>query len=139
MDSYFLQAPLETRQGPRGTPVAISKRLGWLALATVPSEGGTDVYVQRMEVETAAEPVTHKDFHQQLEQWTNMETISSSRKKSETRSVEDQKTLDILHTTTRRLPSGDAFESGILWRESNVVLPKNRKATEANYTPWNVA
>ena len=94
--------------------VAIRTRLGWFAFATVPSEDGTDVYVRRMEVETAAEPVTHKDFHQQLEQWINMETIPSSRKKSEIRSVEDQKTLDILHTTTRRLPSGDALESGIL-------------------------
>ena len=60
-----------------------------------------------------------------------METIPSSRKKSEIRSVEDQKTLDILHTTTRRLPSGDGFESRILWRESNVALPNNCKAAEA--------
>ena len=131
VDSYFLQAPLETRVGPRGTPVAIRTRLGWLAFATLPSEDGTDVYVRKMEVETAAEPITHKDFHQQLEQWINMETIPSSRKKSEIRSVKDQKTLDILHTTTKRLPSGDAFESGILWRDSNVVLPNNRKAAEA--------
>ncbi len=47
------------------------------------------------------------------------------------RSVENQKTVDILRATTRRLPSGDAFESGILWRDPNIVLPNNRKVAEA--------
>ena len=60
-----------------------------------------------------------------------METIPSSRTKTDIRSVEDQKTVDILRATTRRLPSCDTFESGILWRDPNVVLPNNRKVSEA--------
>ena len=121
MDCYFLQAPLETQGGPRGTPVAIRTRLGWLAFATLPSEDATDVHVRRMEVESVTESETHKNFHQQLEQWINMETIPSTRNKTEIRNK----------TTTRRLPSGDAFESGILWKDPNVVLPNNRKSAEA--------
>ena len=110
-------------------------RLGWLAFATLPSKVATDVYVRRMEVESITGLETHKNFHQQLEQWINMETIPSTRNKTEIRSAEDQKTLDILHTTTRRLPSGYAFESGILWKDPNVVLPNKRKAAEAQLYP----
>ncbi len=47
VDSYFLQAPLEMQEGPRGTPVAIRTSLGWLAFATLPSENSADdVYVR---------------------------------------------------------------------------------------------
>lgn len=131
VDSYLLQAPLETREGPRGTPVAIRTRLGWMAFATLPSEDETDVHVRRIEAEPMVELGTERDFQWQLEQWINMETVPSARKKTEIRSIEDQKALDILHATTRRLPSGDAFESRILWRDPEAVLHNNRKAAEA--------
>ncbi|CAB4022425.1 hypothetical protein AC249_AIPGENE7361, partial, partial [Paramuricea clavata] len=91
----------------------------------------SDVHVRCLDVEHTTELGTNRDFQWQLEQWINMETIPPVRKKTEIRSVEDQKALDILHTTTKRLPSGDAFESGILWRDPEVVLPNNRKAAEA--------
>ena len=52
----IIQASLDMWEGPRGTPVAIRTRLGWLAFATVPSEDSTDVYVRRMEVDTATQP-----------------------------------------------------------------------------------
>lgn len=89
------------------------------------------MHVRCLDVIHTTELGTNRDFQWQLEQWINMETIPPVRKKTEIRSVEDQKALDILHTTTKWLPSGDAFESGILWRDPEVVLPNNRKAAEA--------
>lgn len=103
VDSYLLQAPLETREGPRGTPVAIRTRLGWLAFATLPSEDDSNVHVRCLDVIHTTELGTNRDFQWQLEQWINMETIPPVRKKTEIRSVEDQKALDILHTTTKWL------------------------------------
>ncbi|XP_028408821.1 uncharacterized protein LOC114531407 [Dendronephthya gigantea] len=116
---------------PRGTPVAIRTRLGWIAFATLSSDDGADVYVRRIEAEHSTKAGSNRDFQWELEQWSNMETVPTPKKRAEIRSSEDVKALDVLHSTTKRLPSGDAFESGILWRDPNVVLPNNHKAAEA--------
>ena len=135
VDAYFLQAPLETRKGPPGTPIAIRTRLGWLAFGTVPSTMETaNIHVRRIDTSASVHngnPITGMDVQWELEQWINMESVPVNRKKTEVRSVADQRALDILHATTRRLPNGSAFESGILWKDPQVVLPDNRTAAES--------
>ena len=69
VDSYFLQAPLDTHEGPRGTSIAIRTRLSWIAFATLPSDDVTDVYVRRIEPEPTTSVGTSRDFQWELEQW----------------------------------------------------------------------
>lgn len=133
VDAYFLQAPLETRKGPPGTPTAIRTRLGWLAFGMIPSTVETaDIHVRRIDTSASVHDATHRtDVQWELEQWINMESLPNERKKTKVHSVDDQKALDILHATTRRLPNESAFESGILWKDTHVVLPNNKAAAES--------
>ena len=115
VDSYFLQAPMETRQGPRGTPIAIRTRLGWLAFATVPDNEETGAHTQR--IQAVSNSSSNDDCQWHLEQWVNMETVPATKRKDNVRSVEDQKAMNILRSTTKRLQCGNAFETGILLKE----------------------
>ena len=47
------------------------------------------------------------------------------------RSTEDEKACKVLKENTKRIPGMNAFESGILWRDSALVIPNNRQVAEA--------
>ena len=46
--------------------------------------------------------------------------------------MEDERAFRLLKGSTKRLPGKNAFESGILWRESSPTIPNNRQAAEAH-------
>ena len=47
--AYFLQAALEKRLGPPGTPIAVRTRLGWTAFSHLPGSEEYNIHVCRIE------------------------------------------------------------------------------------------
>ena len=60
------------------------------------------------------------------------EAVPVPKRKNEIRSLEDEKAYKLLKENTKRIPGMNAFESGILWRDSAPVIPHNRKVAEAH-------
>ena len=117
LPEYRLLMPLECREGPRGSPTAIRTKLGWVAFSHVPAHSCT--------IQVCC-------ISQHFKKWFNDEAIPVPKRKNEIRSIEDEKAYKLLKENTKRIPGMNAFESGILWRDSAPVIPYNRQVAEAH-------
>ena len=133
LPEYRLQIPLECREGPRGSPTAIRTKLGWVAFSHVPAHSRT-IQVCRISVDSGVDAGVEDSLSisQHFEKWFNDEAIPVPKRKNEIRSIEDEKAYKLLKENTERIPGMNAFESGILWRDSAPVIPNNRKVAEAH-------
>ena len=68
-----------------------------------------------------------------FENWFRDEAVPVPKRRAEIRSVEDEQAFTLLEGSTKRLPGKNAFESGILWRESSPIIPNNRQPAEAHH------
>ena len=133
LPEYRLQMPLECREGPRESPTAIRTKLGWEAFSHVPAHSRT-IKVCRISVDSGVDAGVEDSLSisQHFEKWFNDEAIPVPKRKNEIRSIEDEKAYKHLKENTKRIPGMNAFESGILWRDSAPVIPNNRKVAEAH-------
>ncbi|XP_063629855.1 uncharacterized protein LOC134801251 [Cydia splendana] len=126
LDNWHLTIPRAVREGTRTEPVAINTALGWVLFAfgcskTAPAETVNHAIVS----EPAVADVSDRAVLEQLirEQYS-LDSIGIS--KHEARSVDDDRAIQILERTARRLPNGH-FEVGLLWKSDNLSVPDSRK------------
>ncbi|XP_055615088.1 uncharacterized protein LOC129761392 [Toxorhynchites rutilus septentrionalis] len=107
-----LFAPIESRIGRPGEPIAIRSMLGWTVYG--PKEGGSlrTVYVGHH----SCTGVSNQELHDLLKSQYILEepgvTVDVLPE-----SAEDRRAREILETTTKRV--GDRFETGMLWKEDD--------------------
>ncbi|XP_055584852.1 uncharacterized protein LOC129737719 [Uranotaenia lowii] len=109
-------APLETKLGNVGDPIAVRSKLGWSIYGpigeaiTCSTSGYVGIHV---------EP-TNQEIHDLLKLYysvdESVESISAESK-------EDQRARRILETTTMRI--GDRFETGLLWNTDSPWFPNS--------------
>ena len=128
LPEYRLQMPLECREGHRGSPTAVRTKLGWVAFSHVPAHSRT-IQVCRISVDSGMDAGVEDSLSisQCFEKWFKDEAIPIP-----IRSMEDEKVYKLLKENTKRIPGKNAFESGILWRDSDPVIPNNRQVSEAH-------
>lgn len=121
IDNLHVIAPLDSRIGECGEPVAVLCKLGWA------------VYGQQAKVVDRVHFLGHhrcsceecskadKGLDELLKQHYQLEEIGVSPVRLE--SDEDRRAREILEKTTRRV--GERFETGLLWKEDDVTFPES--------------
>lgn len=110
LDNLHSFAPLESRVGQPGEPIAVRTKLGWMVY-------GPERHIPAAEIRLnfhSHEPISNESLHDLLRiQYVLDDTNPSSIGSLE--SSEDQRARQILQSTTIR--KGDRFETGLLWRD----------------------
>ncbi|XP_055612702.1 uncharacterized protein LOC129759321 [Uranotaenia lowii] len=109
-------APLETRLGNVGDPIAVRSKLGWSIYGPI---GEAITCSTSGYVGIHAEP-TNQEIHDLLKLYYS---VDESVESISTESKEDQRARRILETTTMRI--GDRFETGLLWNTDSPWFPNS--------------
>ena len=111
--------PLETRCGPKGSPVGVRTKLGWTVTGRLPGyiEDGESVYKVHM-----ATP--DEVLHETVKTWWRTENFGCRYDCDVQRSVEDEKVLKFLSERTQEVEG--RYEVPLLWKDENIQLPDNR-------------
>ena len=114
-----LIVPLETRCGPKGSPVGVRTKLGWTVSGRLPGyiEDGESVYKVHM-----ATP--DEVLHETVKTWWRTENFGCRYDCDVQRSVEDEKVLKFLSERTPEVEGH--YEVPLLWKDQNNQLPDNR-------------
>ncbi|XP_053692248.1 uncharacterized protein LOC128740709 [Sabethes cyaneus] len=116
LDNLHLFAPLESKVGKFGEPIAVRSLLGWSIYGPDQHRSSAKTYVHHHLVR----PVSNEELHDLLrKQYTLEDTCTQTEILPETDDI--VRARRILEHTTRRL--GDCFETGLIWKSENVALP----------------
>ncbi|XP_055589664.1 uncharacterized protein LOC129741877 [Uranotaenia lowii] len=116
LNNLHLMAPLETKMGGIGDPIAVRSKLGWAIYGPVRKQhiySDSEFFGVHVEV-------SNEELHDLIKlQYTIEEaTVSVVRE-----SPEDVRARQILESTTIRV--GDRFETGLLWKTDDPKFPDN--------------
>ncbi len=122
-DCLDIILPIETRCGPRGTPVGIRTKLGWTITGPLPgyirnSEGIFHVYVRSPD----------EELHSQVKSWWRTEEFGCKYDVEVQRSVEDSNATRILEDTTKKVDG--RYEVPLLWKKGSSPTQNNRTVAE---------
>ena len=111
----------EARVGRAGEPVAIRTAFGWSLTGSL---AGLVPGHQRevMFISASAQQVENQALSDILENWWSTESFGTRQEKTAL-TPEEQKAMDILESTTRRV--GSKYEVGLPWRTEEVKMPDN--------------
>ena len=111
--------PLETRCGPKGSPVGVRTKLGWTVTGRLHGyiKDGESVYKVHM-----ATP--DEVLHETVKTWWWTENFGCQYDCDVQRSVEDEKVLKFLSERTQEVEGH--YEVPLLWKDENIQLPDNR-------------
>ena len=114
-----LIVPLETRCGPKGSPVGVRTKLGWTVTGRLPGyiKDGKSVY--KVHVATPDEVL-----HETVKTWGRTENFGCRYDCDVQRSVEDEKVLKFL--SERRQEVEGRYEVPLLSKDENIHIPDNR-------------
>ncbi|XP_058817299.1 uncharacterized protein LOC131680602 [Topomyia yanbarensis] len=116
LDNIHLFAPLESRIGRQGEPIAVRSRLGWTVYGPEKQKAAAETFLNVHIVK----PATNEELHDMMrEQYALDEAGVTSYEVPEP--VEEQRAREILRTTTKRV--GKRFQTGLLWREDERNFP----------------
>ena len=111
----------EYRRGPKGQPYAVRTDFGW-AIAGL--AGG--VPSPRTSVGFVGHCVTlDSTLNEEVENWWKTESFGTKFNCDVSRSTEDERALKRLEETTNFRVDLDHYETGLLWKDIEVVLPNN--------------
>ena len=122
-DCLDIILPIETRCGPRGTPVGIRTKLGWTITGPLPgyirtSDGIFHAYVRSPD----------EELHNQVKSWWRTEEFGCKYDVETQRSVEDENAMRILEETTKKVDG--RYEVPLLWKKNGGSMQNNRTVAE---------
>ncbi|XP_053691672.1 uncharacterized protein LOC128740170 [Sabethes cyaneus] len=107
-------APLESRVGEPGEPIAVRTKLGWTIYGPQNCDEGQVGFAGTHSV------FTDQDLHELLRSHYTMENAGVS-VTTLPESAADRRARDLLEKTTMRI--GDRFQTGLLWKNDKPQLP----------------
>ena len=120
----------ESRCGPKGQPYAVRTDFGW-AIAGL--AGG--IPSPRTNVGFVGHCVTlDTTLNQEVENWWKTESFGTKFNHDISRSTEDERALKRLEETTSFRADLGQYETGLLWKDEEIVLPNNRPLAEKRLT-----
>ena len=120
----------EHRRGPKGQPYAVRTDFGW-AIAGL--AGG--VPSPRTSVRVVGHCVTaDTTLNEEVENWWKTESFGIKFNRDVPRSTEDERALKHLEETTNFRAHLGHYETGLLWKDEEVMLPNNRPMAEKRLT-----
>ncbi|XP_044174376.1 uncharacterized protein LOC122958005 [Acropora millepora] len=119
----------EHRRGPKGQPYAVRTNFGWAIAGLaggVPSPGTSVGFVGH-----CVTPDT--TLNEEVENWWKM-SFGTKFNRDVSRSAEDERALKRLEETTNFRADLGHYETGLLWKGEEVMLPNNRPLAEKRLT-----
>ncbi|XP_055605442.1 uncharacterized protein LOC129753634 [Uranotaenia lowii] len=121
INNVHLIAPLDSRVGKPGEPVAIKCKLGWTLYGPRPGVVATVHFIGHHRCNCVECGKSDRNMNAALKEYFQLEDVGITPIRLE--SKEDRRAREILERTTRRV--GERFESGLLWIEDDVVFPES--------------
>ena len=105
-------------------PYAIETPLGWAVTNWLPGERRVASPYNAFKVYERSVG-EDEELKQLVMAQSEIETLGVVRLANPTRSIEDKRALALMERITVKIEGGDAYESGLLWREEHPSLPNN--------------
>ncbi|XP_062708042.1 uncharacterized protein LOC115258210 isoform X2 [Aedes albopictus] len=121
IDNMHLIAPVASRIGQKGQPVAVKCKLGWTIYGPRPNILSDVHFLGHHRCACDECSKADQDLNQMLRDNFQLEAVGVSPVRLE--SKDDCKAREILQRTTRRI--GDRFETGLLWKDGAPNFPKS--------------
>ncbi|KXJ71123.1 hypothetical protein RP20_CCG021397 [Aedes albopictus] len=121
IDNMHLIAPLASRVGKKGEPIAVKCKLGWTVYGPRPNVVA-DVHFlghHRCVCEKCSQ--VDQELNQMMQENFQLEAVGVSPIRLESR--EDRKAREILERTAKRV--GNRFEVGLLWKDDAPKFPES--------------
>ena len=122
-DCMDIILPIETRCGPRGTPVGIRTKLGWTISGPLPDHLRTSEKVFHTYVQPPDEELNNR-----VKSWWRIEDFGCKYEVEAQRSVEDEKAMHTLEESTKLVDG--RYEVPLLWKKNCESLENNRAVAE---------
>ena len=113
-----LTVPLETRHGPKGSPVAVHTRIGWTVTGRLPGHIQECESVRKVHVATPDE-----ELNETVKTWWRTENFGCRYDNDTEHSVEDERVMKFLDESTHK--ADGRYEVPLIWRDDTVELPDN--------------
>ncbi|XP_065074449.1 uncharacterized protein LOC135698401 [Ochlerotatus camptorhynchus] len=121
IDNAHLIAPLDSRVGDSGEPVAVRCNLGWTLYGPRRNVVSSVNFLGHHRCVGEECSIADKKLDEALKQNYQLEEVGTSVIRLESR--EDRRAREILEKTTKRI--GERFETGLLWKEDDVRFPES--------------
>ena len=122
-DCMDIILPIETRCGPRGTPVGIRTKLGWTISGPLPDHLRTSEKVFHTYVQPPDEELNNR-----VKSWWRTEDFGCKYEVEAQRSVEDEKAMHTLEESTKLVDG--RYEVPLFWKKNCESLENNRAVAE---------
>lgn len=128
-DNWQVTLPKTVRHGARDQPAAAHTPLGWVLFGTIshshrPTTAEFINHISATDDKTVTLDALLRDYFK-------LDSIGIINVNH--RSASEQRALNILDATTKRLESG-RFETGLLWRDNITVVPNSRELALSRFT-----
>ncbi|CAG7786114.1 unnamed protein product, partial [Allacma fusca] len=120
-DNILLTVANKIVRGPWVAPVATKTLLGWVVHGNIPvgkSQSSSNIMVHFCDDDEYLTRLVKESF--------STENFDVKVVKKTLRSKQDQRAVEMMERTTRRM--GNQFETGLLWRDDNLILPESKTA-----------
>ncbi|XP_055590061.1 uncharacterized protein LOC129742214 [Uranotaenia lowii] len=115
----------KSREGRPEQPLAVKTRIGWTVYGGGTGDQSSSLvhYINHI---CSCKPERDDNLESLLKQYFSIDNMGIVPPTPPPRSTEDERALKLLHENTRY--DGERFETSLLWRDDNTVLPDNRAA-----------
>ncbi|XP_062714070.1 uncharacterized protein LOC134290872 [Aedes albopictus] len=120
LDNLRLCVPLKLREGGPRDPIGAKCRLGWSIYGCIPGQPFRTAIVS---FHVGAVSDADRELNEQLRDYFTLENVGVSGTSSIPESEEEKRAQKLLTDTTRRVPVGSGYETGLLWRTDNPSFP----------------
>lgn len=127
IDHWKLGIPTETKEGKWREPVATKTRLGWAVHGFCSPNGGEGQIDNPNHIHHSfhiCDCSSNEDLHALVKDFFSMDNFGVKILETSLESKYEKRARELLHTTTARI--GDRYETGLLWKEDHVELPKSK-------------
>ncbi|XP_050072562.1 uncharacterized protein LOC126560647 [Anopheles maculipalpis] len=123
LDNVHLFAPIESRLGNVGEPIAVRSLLGWSIFGT---ERCSRMFSAYLNLHTASQ-MSNETLHDLIKEQYRLEDLDKTTH-TMPEAPDEQRARTLLESTTRRV--GDRFETGLLWKNDVRHFPDSYPMAE---------